>query len=127
MKVNNEVSNKSFFYEVLKWFCIFLSMVVVFFFVYFCFGFNLFLKCVCVTLFCIFFGIIFLNTKLGKLSVSFLRTAFFEMYKIVWPDKQEVLKTTFVIIFSTIVVSLILFVLDAILVRCVSFIISFKF
>ncbi len=71
-------------------------------------------------------GIALLTVK-GKATVAFVREARTEMRKIIWPTRQETLHTTLIVAAVTAVMSLILWVLDGILVRLVSFITGLRF
>ena len=71
-------------------------------------------------------GIALLTTK-GKATVAFAREARTEMRKVIWPTRQETLHTTLIVAAVTAVMSLILWGLDGILVRLVSFITGLRF
>ncbi|QHS11739.1 preprotein translocase subunit SecE [Shewanella sp. Arc9-LZ] len=67
-------------------------------------------------------GIIALQTSKGKQAQSFAREAHIEVRKVVWPTRQEALNTTFIVLAATAVMALILWGLDAILLRVVNLI-----
>ncbi|MFP1910531.1 preprotein translocase subunit SecE [Lonsdalea quercina] len=71
-------------------------------------------------------GIALLTTK-GKATVLFAREARTEVRKVIWPTRQETLHTTLIVAAVTAVMSLILWGLDGILVRLVSFITGLRF
>ncbi|AXU96825.1 preprotein translocase subunit SecE [Erwinia persicina] len=71
-------------------------------------------------------GIALLTTK-GKATVAFAREARTEVRKVIWPTRQETLHTTLIVAAVTAVMSLILWGLDGILVRLVSFITGLRF
>ena len=71
-------------------------------------------------------GVALLTTK-GKATVAFAREARTEVRKVIWPTRQETLHTTLVVAAVTAVMSLILWGLDGILVRLVSFITGLRF
>ncbi|AFJ48775.1 preprotein translocase subunit SecE [Shimwellia blattae] len=71
-------------------------------------------------------GIALLTTK-GKATVAFAREARTEVRKVIWPTRQEALHTTLIVAAVTAVMSLILWGLDGILVRLVSFITGLRF
>ncbi|HFD3994141.1 TPA: preprotein translocase subunit SecE [Klebsiella pneumoniae] len=71
-------------------------------------------------------GVALLTTK-GKASVAFAREARTEVRKVIWPTRQETLHTTLIVAAVTAVMSLILWGLDGILVRLVSFITGLRF
>ena len=61
----------------------------------------------------------------GKATLTFAREARVEMRKVIWPTRQETLHTTLIVAAVTAVMSLVLWGLDGILVRLVSYITSF--
>jgi len=67
-------------------------------------------------------GIIALQTVKGKQAQSFAREAQIEVRKVVWPTRQEALNTTFIVLAATAVMALILWGLDAVLLRVVNLI-----
>ena len=71
-------------------------------------------------------GVALLTTK-GKATVAFAREARTEVRKVIWPTRQETLNTTLIVAAVTAVMSLILWGLDGILVRLVSFITGLRF
>jgi preprotein translocase subunit SecE len=71
-------------------------------------------------------GIALLTTK-GKATMAFAREARTEVRKVIWPTRQETLHTTLIVAAVTAVMSLILWGLDGILVRLVSFITGLRF
>ena len=60
-------------------------------------------------------------------TVAFAREARTEVRKVIWPTRQETLHTTLIVAAVTAVMSLILWGLDGILVRLVSFITGLRF
>ncbi|ROP48523.1 protein translocase subunit secE/sec61 gamma [Enterobacter sp. BIGb0383] len=71
-------------------------------------------------------GVALLTVK-GKATVAFAREARTEVRKVIWPTRQETLHTTLIVAAVTAVMSLILWGLDGILVRLVSFITGLRF
>ncbi len=71
-------------------------------------------------------GVALLTTK-GKATVAFAREARTEVRKVIWPTRRETLHTTLIVAAVTAVMSLILWGLDGILVRPVSFITGLRF
>ncbi len=65
-------------------------------------------------------GIGFSTTK-GKTGLAFAKEARIEARKVVWPTRQETIQTTLIIIVSVALVSLLLWGMDAIIVRIVNF------
>ncbi|WP_031343636.1 preprotein translocase subunit SecE, partial [Yersinia pestis] len=72
-------------------------------------------------------GAVALMTAKGKATVAFAREARTEVRKVIWPTRQETLHTTLIVAAVTAVMSLILWGLDGILVRLVSFITGLRF
>jgi len=68
-----------------------------------------------------------LLTKKGKASLEFAREARIEMRKVIWPTRHETLQTTLIVALITLVMSLILWGIDSILVRLISFITGLRF
>ena len=67
-------------------------------------------------------GFIALQTEKGKQALVFAREAQIEVRKVVWPTRQEALNTTFIVLAATGVLALILWGMDAELLRIVNFI-----
>ncbi|MFM2475975.1 preprotein translocase subunit SecE [Celerinatantimonas sp. MCCC 1A17872] len=67
------------------------------------------------------FGVAMLTTK-GKAAWTFAKEARTEVRKVVWPTRQEAMQTTLMVIAVSAVVALVLWGLDGLLVRAVSFI-----
>ncbi len=67
-------------------------------------------------------GFIALQTVKGKQALVFAREAQIEVRKVVWPTRQEALNTTFIVLAATGVVAVILWGMDAVLLRIVNFI-----
>ncbi|VFP80548.1 preprotein translocase subunit SecE [Candidatus Erwinia haradaeae] len=71
--------------------------------------------------------ILALLTIKGKAALNFTYQAHTEIRKIIWPTRQETFHTTFIVSAVTAIMSLILWGLDSILVRLVSFITGLRF
>ena len=67
-------------------------------------------------------GVIALQTAKGKAALEFARESQIEVRKVVWPTRQEALNTTFIVLAATGILALILWGLDAVLLRIVNFI-----
>ncbi|BDM66173.1 protein translocase subunit SecE [Shewanella sp. NFH-SH190041] len=67
-------------------------------------------------------GFIALQTAKGKQALAFARESQIEVRKVVWPTRQEALNTTFIVLAATGILALILWGLDAVLLRIVNFI-----
>lgn len=70
-------------------------------------------------------AIALLTTAKGKAAVIFAKEARIEMRKVIWPTRQEATQTTLVVVAVTAVMSLLLWGLDGISIRLISFITSF--
>lgn len=66
-------------------------------------------------------GIAATTTK-GQEAIAFARDSRTEVRKVVWPTRQEATQTTLIVLAATVVVGLLLWGLDGIIVRVVSFI-----
>lgn len=67
------------------------------------------------------FGVAMLTAK-GKATWTFAKEARIEVRKVVWPTRQETMQTTLMVLAVSAVVALVLWGLDGVLVRAVSFI-----
>ena len=67
-------------------------------------------------------GFIALQTVKGKEALTFARESHIEVRKVVWPTRQEALNTTFIVLAATGILALILWGMDAVLLRIVNFI-----
>lgn len=67
-------------------------------------------------------GFIAAKTVKGSTFLSFAKDSRTEVRKVVWPTRQEAVQTTMIVLAATVVMSLILWGLDGIIVRVVSFI-----
>jgi preprotein translocase subunit SecE len=57
------------------------------------------------------------STKRGKEAFQFLKDARTEIRKVVWPEKQETLQTTMIVVGVVMVMAVLLWIIDAILLR----------
>ncbi|GGA90978.1 protein translocase subunit SecE [Neiella marina] len=62
------------------------------------------------------------QTSKGQTAVAFAKESRTEVRKVVWPTRQEAVQTTLIVFAVTAVMALLLWGLDAILVRVVAFI-----
>ena len=67
-------------------------------------------------------GFIAATTEKGSTFLGFAKDSRMEVRKVVWPTRQEATQTTLIVLAATVVMSLILWGLDGIIVRVVSFI-----
>ena len=64
----------------------------------------------------VFFGIaitVFIKSSQGDRFVHFLKETRIELRKVVWPSRQETLKTTGIIMIAVIIVAIFLWIIDA--------------
>ncbi|WP_213995049.1 preprotein translocase subunit SecE [Arsukibacterium sp.] len=66
-------------------------------------------------------GVVAGQTHKGRTFINFAKESRSEIRKVVWPTRQETMQTTLVVIIATIIMGLLLWGLDAILLRVVSF------
>ncbi|QJR81410.1 preprotein translocase subunit SecE [Alteromonas pelagimontana] len=67
-------------------------------------------------------GLIAATTTKGSAFLSFAKESRMEVRKVIWPSRQETNQTTLIVMAATLVMALILWGLDGIIVRLVSFI-----
>ncbi|MCV2886384.1 preprotein translocase subunit SecE [Aestuariibacter sp. AA17] len=67
-------------------------------------------------------GFVAASTEKGATFINFAKESRTEVRKVVWPTRQEATQTTLIVLAATVVVSLLLWGLDGIIVRLVSFI-----
>ena len=67
-------------------------------------------------------GFIAASTFKGRTFLTFAKDARNEARKVVWPTRQEATQTTIIVLIATAVVSLILYFLDMLIVKVVSFV-----
>lgn len=65
-------------------------------------------------------GLLAYQTNKGKSTVVFAKESRLEMRKVVWPNRQEAIHTTLIVLAVTAVVGLFLFMLDGLLVWLVN-------
>ncbi|ACX86059.1 preprotein translocase subunit SecE [Pectobacterium parmentieri] len=127
MSANTEAQNSGRGLEVIKWLVVGALLVVAIGGNSYYREFSLPLRALAVViLICAAGGVALLTTK-GKATVAFAREARTEVRKVIWPTRQETLHTTLIVAAVTAVMSLILWGLDGILVRLVSFITGLRF
>ncbi|CAL4318144.1 preprotein translocase subunit SecE [Buchnera aphidicola] len=127
MNINNNNQKKTKLLEKIKWLLIFVLLCIYFLSTYYLYK-NYFFTHIIILFSLIGIGMsILLSTTQGKNSLVFLKKSYNEMQKIIWPQYKETLYTTFIIIIVTILISLILWSLDSIIFRLITFIISLRF
>ena len=127
MSANTEAQDSGRGLEVMKWLIVAILLIVAIVGNYIYRDVNLPLRAMAVVVVIAVAGGIALLTTKGKATVTFAREARTEMRKVVWPTRQETLHTTLIVAAVTAVMSLILWGLDGILVRLVSFITGLRF
>lgn len=127
MSANTEAQGSGRGLEALKWIVVLLLLVVAIGGNYFYREVTLPLRALAVVILIAGAGAIALLTTKGKATLAFAREARTEVRKVIWPTRQETLHTTLIVAAVTAVMSLILWGLDGILVRLVSFITGLRF
>ncbi len=67
-------------------------------------------------------GLIAASTVKGSTFITFAKDAKTEVRKVVWPTRQEAVQTTGIVLVAVFIVGILLWILDGIIVRIVSFI-----
>ena len=127
MSANTEAQGSGRGLEVLKWLVVIALLCVAIIGNYLYRDVNLLLRALSVVILIAAAGGVALLTAKGKATVAFAREARTEVRKVIWPTRQETLHTTLIVAAVTAVMSLILWGLDGILVRVVSFITGLRF
>jgi preprotein translocase subunit SecE len=107
-------------FDLVKWLLVFviLSMAVVGNYIFELSSLEL---AIAVVVLVIVAGVIAGQTNKGRTFINFAKESRTEIRKVVWPTRQETMQTTLVVIIATIIMGLLLWGLDAILLRVVSF------
>ncbi len=71
-------------------------------------------------------GLVAIQTGKGRTAVTFAKESKTEIRKVVWPTRQEAIQTTGIVLFATLIMSIILWGLDSVLFWVVGLITSFK-
>ncbi len=127
MSANTEAQDSGRGLDVMKWLIVAILLIAAIVGNYMYRDVSLPLRALVVVVVIAVAGGIALLTAKGKATVTFAREARTEMRKVVWPTRQETLHTTLIVAAVTAVMSLILWGLDGILVRLVSFITGLRF
>lgn len=127
MSANTEAQRSGRGLEVVKWLVVAILLVVAIVGNYFYRDYNLPLRTLAIVLIIAIASGVAMMTAKGKSTVAFAREARTEVRKVIWPTRQETLHTTLIVAAVTAVMSLILWGLDGILVRMVSFITGLRF
>ncbi|ANI29566.1 preprotein translocase subunit SecE [Yersinia entomophaga] len=127
MSANTEAQGSGRGLEAVKWLVVAVLLVAAIVGNYYYRDFSLPLRALAVVVIIAVAGAVALMTVKGKATVAFAREARTEVRKVIWPTRQETLHTTLIVAAVTAVMSLILWGLDGILVRLVSFITGLRF
>ncbi|GAA0490310.1 MULTISPECIES: preprotein translocase subunit SecE [Tatumella] len=127
MSANTEAQRSGRGPEAVKWLAVAVLIIAAIVGNYYYRNVNLPLRALAVVIIIAVAGAIALLTTKGKAAVAFAREARTEVRKVIWPTRQETLQTTLIVAAVTAVMSLILWGLDGILVRLVSFITGLRF
>ncbi len=127
MSANTEAQGSRRSLEAIKWIAVAILLMVAIVGNYYYRDIKLPLRALAVVIIIATAGGIALMTAKGKTTVTFAREARTEVRKVIWPTRQETLHTTLIVAAVTAVMSLILWGLDGILVRLVSFITGLRF
>lgn len=107
--------------EIVKWCSIFVLFIVSIVGNYLCRSYSVILRGIVIVLIITVAMYIVSLTKIGKLLVIFGQESLVELKQVVWPTYRDGLNTTLIIVAVTIIVSLVLWGLDAIIVNVISF------
>ncbi|WP_323840139.1 preprotein translocase subunit SecE [Photorhabdus africana] len=127
MSTNSDAQESRRSLEVMKWLLVAALLTVAIVGNYLYREYSLPLRAMAVVVIVALAGAAALWTAKGKTTLAFAREARIEMRKVIWPTRQEALHTTLIVAAVTALMSLILWGLDGILVRLVSFITGLRF
>ncbi|CDH25173.1 preprotein translocase subunit SecE [Xenorhabdus bovienii] len=127
MSANSNAQESRRGLDIAKWLLVAVLLVVAIVGNYYYREYNLALRAIAVVAIVALAGVVAFWTAKGKATLAFAREARVEMRKVIWPTRQEALHTTLIVAAVTAVMSLILWGLDGILVRLVSFITGLRF
>ena len=107
-------------FDIVKWLLVFviLSVAVVGNYLY---ELSALERAIAVVVLVIIAGVVAGQTQKGKTFINFAKESRTEVRKVVWPTRQETLQTTMVVLIARLIMGLLLWGLDAILLRVVSF------
>ncbi|MFP3013850.1 MAG: preprotein translocase subunit SecE [Arsenophonus sp. NC-QC1-MAG3] len=127
MSVNSDSQESRRSFDVVKWLLVAILLIIAIVGNYYFRQYNLALRVIAIVVFTLLASGIALWTTKGKATLAFFHEARIEMRKVIWPTRQESLQTTLIVAAVTVVMALILFGLDGILMRLVSFITGLRF
>lgn len=108
--------------DILIWILIIVLIVASLLFSELFFTINKMIKTFSIFLTVCFSFVLFTMTIKGKQVLQFIYISCKEMQKVVWPSFQETLQTTLIVSLVTLIMSLLLWGLDSLLIRIISFI-----
>ncbi|MFP3014496.1 MAG: preprotein translocase subunit SecE [Arsenophonus sp.] len=121
MSMNSDTQKNRRSFDVAKWIFVIILLIISIVGNYYFRHYNGAWRVMVIILTIAFAVGISLWTEKGKSTLSFSRKAYIEIRKVIWPTHQETLQTTLIVTLVTAVMALILWGLDGILVRLVSF------
>lgn|SRR5690606_12793412 len=118
MNAASETSKSGF--DIVKWLLVFviLSLAVVGNYLY---ELTALEKAIAIVVLVVIAGAVAAQTHKGRTFINFAKESRTEVRKVVWPTRQETMQTTLVVLVATLIMGLLLWGLDAILLRVVSF------
>lgn len=125
--INPHSYKKSIILEKIKWLLISVLLIISILINYYFYDINFFLRIFFLSVLIIAASSLALYTKKVRYLLSYLSISKKEMQKIIWPKYQDTFYTTFIVISIAITISLILWGLDSIIFRLITFIISLRF
>jgi len=107
-------------FDLVKWLLVFviLSLAVVGNYLY---ELTALEKAIAIVVLVVIAGAVAAQTHKGRTFINFAKESRTEVRKVVWPTRQETMQTTLVVLVATVIMGLLLWGLDAILLRVVSF------
>ncbi|VAX77165.1 Protein translocase subunit SecE [Serratia symbiotica] len=127
MGANTEVQGGGRSFEALKWLIVVILLVTAIVGNYYYRNCSPIFRGLVVVLAIIVSGAIALMTGKGKAIVAFAREAKIEVRKVIWPTRKETLHITLIVAAVTVVMSMVLWGLDVVLFRLVSFLTGLRF
>ncbi|MFB6434539.1 MAG: preprotein translocase subunit SecE [Candidatus Malihini olakiniferum] len=127
MSAKTETQGRWHGLETIKWLIVAFLLVIAIVGNYYYRAYSLPLRALAIVILISTAGSVALLTSKGKATVTFSREARTEVRKVIWPTRQETLHSTLIVAAVTAMMSLILWGLDGILVRLISFITGLRF
>lgn len=122
MKGKCYIKRWSSYLEVIKWGVIVILFAVIASLSYLYSNCNVFLLVFFVLFICVFIIKLFFTTNAYRVIIDFIYSSKAELRQVVWPTRQETLQSTLVVFIITVLISIVLWGLDAILVYLISII-----